>query len=88
MHHCVSRKSFQNHSPISSIVGTIFYRAKVETVLCMCAAALSLGLTRRLDNLTYIESITDAYSQYFVNDTEHSESNKQQKCKLSLFPIT
>ncbi len=52
----------------------------------MCAAALSLFPTanRWLDSLAYIESITDAYSQYFVNDIEHTENNQQgQKCKLS-----
>ena len=41
--------------------------------------------SRRLDALAYIESITDPYSHYFVNDIEHTENNKQgQKCKLSL----
>ena len=50
---------------IQLIVGTIFNLAKVSTVPCMCAAALSLFRTasRRLDSLAYIESITDAYSQ-------------------------
>ena len=27
----------------------------------------------------YIEGITDTYSQYYVNDIEHSESNKHVK---------
>ena len=39
--------------------------------------------------LAYIESITDTYCQYFVNDIQHTENNEQgQKCKLSLVPIT
>ena len=51
----------------------------------MCTATLSfLDGDRWLDSLAYIESITDACSQYFVNDIEHTENNKQgQKCKLS-----
>ena len=46
------------------MVGTSFNFAKVNTVPCMCAAALSHFRTasRRLDSLVYIESITDAYS--------------------------
>ena len=59
----------------------------------MCAATFSssdnMYTADSLDSLAYIESITDAYSQYFVNDEEHTENNKQgQKCKLSLVPIT
>ena len=46
------------------MVGTIFI-AKVNTVLCMCTAALPLG--QRVDDwlhsLAFIERITDAYSQ-------------------------
>ena len=63
------------------IVGTIFNLAMVDTLPCMCAAALSLFLTasRWLDSLTYIESITDAYSQYFGNDREQTENNKQSQ---------
>ena len=52
----------------------------------MCAVALSLR--RQIDSLgslAHLESITDAYSQYFVDDIEHTENYKQgQKCKLSL----
>ena len=56
----------------------------------MCSLSLSLKqLADRLDSLAYIEGIADAYSQYFVNDIEHTENNKQgQKCKLALVPIT
>ena len=60
------------------------------TVPCMCAAALSLFRTAsgRLDSLAYIESITDAYSQYLVIDIQHTENNKHsQMCKLSLEQI-
>ena len=72
------------------IVGTIFNLAKVNTVPFMCAASLSLSWTasRRPDSLAHIESITDAYSQYFVNDIEHTENRQGQKCKLSLVPTT
>ena len=63
------------------MVGTIYF-AKVNTVPCMCAATLSFRTASRwLDSLAYVESITDAYSQYFVNDIEHTENIKQcQKC--------
>ena len=44
--------------------------------------------SRQLNNLTYIESLTAAYRQYFVNDIEHTENNKCQKCKLSLDTLT
>ena len=65
------------------MVGTIFNLAEVNTVPCMCAAVLSLS-----DN-AYTESITDAYSEYFVNDIKHTENNRQyQKCKLLLVRIT
>ena len=63
----------------------LFNLAKVNTVPCMFTATLSLSWTasRRLNSLAYIESITDAYSQYLVNDIEHTENNKQcQQCKL------
>ena len=42
-----------------------FYLAKVDTVPCMWAAALSPFRTasRQADSLAYIECITDAYSQ-------------------------
>ena len=44
----------------------------------MCSRSLSFGQrVDRLDSLAYIESITDAYSQYFVFDLEHTENNKQ-----------
>ena len=46
-------------------------------------------MSRWLDRLAYIESVAKAYSQYFVNDIEHTENHKHcQKCKLSLVPIT
>ena len=72
------------------MVGAIFNLAKVNIVPCMCAAALTFGQrVGRLNSLAYTESITDAYSQYFVNDIEHTEDNKQgQNYKLSLVPIT
>ena len=59
--------------------------------LHVCSLSLSLSQTasRWLDSLAYVESITDAYSQYFVIDIEHTENNIQSpKCKLSLVPIT
>ena len=51
------------------MVGTIFNLAKVNTIPCMCVAALSLFQTasRQLDSLAYIESINDAYIKYFIN---------------------
>ena len=69
---------------------TIFNLAKVDTVPCMHATGLSLFRTvsRFLDSLAYIESITDAYSQYFINDIEHTENNNRVKVQLSLVPIT
>ena len=58
-------------------------------VPCMFTTTLSQIASRPLNCLAYIKSITDAYSQYFVNDIEHTENNKQcHKCKLSLVPIT
>ena len=66
------------------VLNSISNLAKVNTVLFRTAS-------RRLDSLAYIESLTDAdaYSQYLVNDIEHTVNNKQcQKCKLSLVPIT
>ena len=69
------------------IVGTIFNLAMVNTVPCMCTASLSLSLSlawtgsKWMDSLAYIESITDAFSQYLVNYIEHTENNKPcQKC--------
>ena len=71
------------------IVETSFNLVKINTVPCMCAVALSLWIaSRQLDSFAYIESITDAYSQYFVNDIEHTDNNKQGQKKLSLVPIT
>ena len=32
----------------------------------------------------YIESLTDAYSQYFVNDIEHTENNEWHVQKKNL----
>ena len=44
----------------------------------MCSLFLSFRqhVDGRLDSLAYLESIADAYSQYFVNDIEHTENNK------------
>ena len=39
--------------------------------------SFSFRVSRRLDSLAYIENITDAYSQYFVNNIEHAENNEQ-----------
>ena len=56
------------------MVGTIFNLAKVNTVPCMFTATLSLSDSEymRLDNLAYIESISDA-----TNDAEQTKNNKQ-----------
>ena len=76
---------------VIQVVGTNLNLAKVNLVPCMSEAALSFSYfgqrEDRLDSLAHIESITDAYSQYFVNDIEHTENNKYQKCKLSPVPI-
>ena len=40
-----------------------------------------------MDSLAYMEDITDAYSQYFVNDIEHTENKLCQKRKLSFEQI-
>ena len=46
----------------------------------MCAAVLSFGQrVDKLDSLECIESITDACSQYFVNDIEKTVNNKVSK---------
>ena len=64
------------------IGGTIFNIAEVNTVPCMCEAALSLGQrVDRLDSLAYIENITDACSQYFINDIEHTDNTKLSKVR-------
>ena len=66
-------------------VGTIFNLAKVKTVPCIGAAALSLFRTasKQLDSLAYIESITDAYRQYFVNDKSIPKTIDRVKVQTS-----
>ena len=60
------------------IVETIFNPAKINTFPCMFVATLSFEQrVDGLDSLAYIESITNAYSQYFVKEIEHTENNKQ-----------
>ena len=63
------------------IVGTILSIGKVGTVPIMSAATRSLfwTMSRLLDCLVYIETITDAYSQYFVNDNEYTENSKERQ---------
>ena len=53
----------------------------------MCSRSLSFGQgVDRLDSLTYMENITDAYSQYFINDIEHTENSvKRENCHLNRF---
>ena len=53
---------------------TIFNLAKVQFLSCVQLLSLFRTASRRLDSLAYIESITDAYSQYFVNDIELTET--------------
>ena len=48
------------------LVGTIFSLAKVNTVPRVCNRSPFRTASRHLDSLACIESITDAYSQYFV----------------------
>ena len=51
------------------IVGNFFNLAKINTTVpCMCSLSLFRTASRELGSSTYIESTTDAYSQYFVND--------------------
>ena len=46
----------------------------------MCAVTLSFFLmASRQDSLACTESITDAYSQYFVNDIEPTGNIKQDQ---------
>ena len=53
----------------------------------MCAAALSLFQTAGiwLDSLAYIESITDTYCQYFINDIQHTDNNSVKSVNYHLF---
>ena len=72
------------------MVGTIF-NLDVTQSLYVCSRSLSsLSLSdsewtanRQLDSLAYVECITDAYSQYFVSDIEHTENNKLSKVLTS-----
>ena len=60
------------------IVGTIFNPAKVNTVPCMCAAALCLTDIESTDgSLAYIENISEEYIQ-FVRYVEHTKRLKFQ----------
>ena len=59
-----------------------FYLAEVNTVPCMCSRSRRFG--QRVAGLivyTYRKTTTDAYSQYFVNDIEHTENNERVKCE-------
>ena len=70
------------------IVGTNFNLAKVSTVLCMSAATLSLSIVEevdRLESLAYIKSITNAHSQNFINDIEHTGNNKH--CQIANYHL-
>ena len=61
---CIQTKLHQHTTLDVLLVLVIFNLAKVNTVQCMCAAALSVSDSdKRLDSLAYIESITDAYSE-------------------------
>ena len=62
-------------------VGTIFDLAEVTQFLAW-VKPLSLSFGQRvdwLDSLAYTENLTDAYSQYFVNDIEETENKTVSK---------
>ena len=60
-------------------VGTVFNLAEVDSSLHAYSCSLSFGQRKRLDSLSRIESITDAYSKYFVCDIEHTGNNEHVK---------
>ena len=61
------------------MVGTIFNRAMVSIVPCIFTAlSLSRTVSRKLNSLKYLESITDALHRVksWANDIELTEINK------------
>ena len=78
-----------HHNDLQSVRGssfwTVFYLAMVTVPACVHPLSLFRTASRRLDSLAYIVSLTNAYSQYFVNDIEHTENEHCQKCKVSHF---
>ena len=58
--------------------------AKLNTGPSMHSRSLFRIASRGKDSLAYIESIIDAYSQYFVNDVEHTDSVKSVTYHLFL----
>ena len=54
-------------------IGCAFNLAKIKSFLFVQPLPLFRTSGSRLYSLAYIESITNAYSQYFVNDIEHTK---------------
>ena len=76
--------SIHQHTGIGCDTSFLDRRNYFHTVPCMFAAALFLTASRWLNSLAYIESITDAYSQYFDNDIQHTENKHCQNYHLFL----
>ena len=57
--------------------------------MCILCVHPYLSFGQRVDrlvNLAHIEGFC-AFSQYVVNDIEHTKNKQSQKCKLTLVPI-